>query len=220
MRCCCPWRATGARHVLTSGLVTVYIGPRAQVRYPAITNAFELVGPGAGIARWCPGTYTGRVLYWGGGPIPPSPESTFRFRISASRRTPSSKTAVAHDLERVTARPALGTPSRIFAVHYRADRARATSGDVVEVDGPRHTACQGVLVRSAAETPYGTGGPFTLHIGPGVDLSEGSGFRPARDTGAGTPLREWCAGTYRGTVLYENVMKFTIIARFKLHVAK
>jgi hypothetical protein len=47
----------------TSGLVTVYIGPRAQLRYPAITNAFELVGPDAGMARWCPGTYTGRVLY-------------------------------------------------------------------------------------------------------------------------------------------------------------
>jgi hypothetical protein len=77
-----------------------------------------------------------------------------------------------------------------------------------------------VLVRSAAETPYGTRGPFTLHIGPGVDLSEGNGFRPARDSGAGAPLREWCAGTYRGTIFYENVMKFTVIARFNLRVAK
>ena len=204
----------------TSGLVTVYIGPRAQVRYPAITNAFDLAGPDAGMEQWCPGTYTGRVLYWAAGPIPPSPESTFRFRISATKRTPSSKTAVARRLERVTVRPALGTPTRIFFVRYRADRARATSGDVVEVEGPRHTVCQGVLVRAEAETPYGTRGPFTLHVGPGVDLSEGNGFRPARDSGAGTPLREWCAGTYRGMILYENVMKFTVVARFKLHVPK
>jgi hypothetical protein len=77
-----------------------------------------------------------------------------------------------------------------------------------------------VLVRSAAETPYGTQAPFALHIGPGVDLSEGNGFRPTRDSGFGTPVREWCAGTYRGTIFYENVMHFTVIARFKLRVAK
>jgi hypothetical protein len=200
-----------------SGLVTLYIGPRAQVRYPAITNAFELAGPNAGYAAWCPGTYTGRVLYKGGGPIPPSPESTFRFRISASKRIPSSKTAVARDLERVTVRPALGTPSRIFAVHYRADRARATSGDVVEVDGPRHTACQGVLVRTEAETAYGTQGALTLHIGPSANEVQ---LQPIRNGGFGTPVREWCAGIYRGTILYENVMKFTVIGRFKLRVAK
>jgi hypothetical protein len=197
------------------------------VRYPGITNAFDLLGAGAGIARWCPGNYTGQVVYNTGGPLPPSVDSTFGFRVSSKKRTPQVKPAVARNLTPVAISPERGLHSTIFAVRYRADRAAGNSGDVVEVDGPTKTACRGVLVRGADETQSGARGSVTLHIGPSADAvhdyrwkSDGTAYEPARDSGFGAPLRDWCAGTYRGTIFYENVMKFDVIARFTLTVAR
>jgi hypothetical protein len=38
--------------------------------------------------------------------------------------------------------------------------------------------------------------------------------------GSGALLHSWCAGTYEGTMFYEHGPKFTVIARFKLHVRR
>ncbi len=207
-----------------SGPVTVYIGPRADEEYPAMESLTALslyVGDsGRPLARWCPGSYTGEVTY----PSLPT-RATFSFRISATKRVaPGPHPAVAHHLAAVTVSPGLGARGTIFSVRYRADAAPYDSGDVVELDGPNRSACGGGLVRQLATRDDARSGPLTLHIGPGAEhnhgwASQGTAASPAEDNGTGVALRRWCVGTYQGTILYEKYAKFTVIARFKLHVA-
>jgi hypothetical protein len=207
-----------------SGPVTVYIGPRAEEEYPAMSSftAYSLyVGDsGRPLARWCPGSYTGEVTY---SDLPV--RATFSFRISATKRVaPGPSPAVAHHLAAVTVSPGRGARGTIFSVRYRADAAPYESGDVVELDGPSRSACRGGLVRQLATRDDARSGPLTLHIGPGAErnhgwASQGTAASPAEDNGTGVALRRWCVGTYHGTILYENYAKFKVIARFKLHVA-
>jgi hypothetical protein len=210
-----------------SGPVTLYIGPGAAEEYPAMAgyNAYNLVGPGSGLARWCPGTYTGEIVYQQE-PGPPVVRATFRFRISATKHAaPAPPPAVAHELKPVTVFPDRGLGGTIFAVRYRADAASYDIGDVIDVNGPKHSGCRGGLVRLSSERPDWTAGPLTAHIGPvaGGSVrwgSEATVASPARDNGSGAALRRWCPGTYKGTILHEHYAKFTVIARFGLHVAR
>jgi hypothetical protein len=210
-----------------SGPVTLYIGPGAEERYPAMVgyNAYNLVGAGSGLARWCPGTYTGEIMYQVEG-VPPLVTTTFHFRISATRHVlPPPKPAVAHHLKLVTVSPSRGHRGTIFAIRYRAEAASQASGDVIDVDGAKHSACKGRLARVLSEHADWTPGPLTAHIGRGAGNSPRWGAlattaSPARDSGTGKPLRQWCPGVYNGTILYEHGPKFTVVARFTLAVAR
>ena len=212
-----------------SGPVTLYIGPDAEEKYPEMAgyNAYNLVGPRSGLGRWCPGTYTGEVVYQVEG-APPIVTTAFQFRISAFKHVkPLPKPAVAHHLKPVTVAPDRGRRGTIFAVRYRADVPSFDSGDVVDVDGPKHSACRGPLIRSWSGRQAFTPGPLTLHIGPGADRvhnyrwdSDGTGYEPALDSGTGPTLGHWCPGTYTGTILHEQYTKFTVIVRFTLTVAR
>jgi hypothetical protein len=206
-----------------SGPVTIYIGPRAEEEYPAMSSftAYDLyVGDsGRPLARWCAGTYTGEVTY---SDLPT--RATFSFRISATKpAAPELRPAVADHLAAVRVSPGQGARGTIFSVRYRADAAPYESGDVVELNGPSHSACRGGIVRQLATHQDARSGPLTLHIGPGAEhnhgrASQGTAASPAEDNGTGVALRRWCAGTYQGTILYEKYTKFTVISRFKLHV--
>lgn len=44
-------------------------------------------------------------------------------------------------------------------------------------------------------------------------------YLPVSSAGLNPPLPRWCEGTYRGTILYENLAKLVVVARFKLAVA-
>jgi hypothetical protein len=211
-----------------SGPVTLYIGPGAAERYPAIANydAYDLNDEGTGrrLARWCPGTYTGEITQ-------PQPvyssvvTTTFHFRISATKHMQPLKPVIAHDLKPVTVSPSRGHRGTIFAVRYRADAASQASGDVIDVDGPKHSACNGRLVRALSEHANWTPGTLTAHIGPGAGPSLRWGdlattASPAQDSGTGKPLRQWCPGVYNGTIFYEHGPKFTVIAHFTLAVTR
>jgi hypothetical protein len=100
----------------------------------------------------------------------------------------------------------------VFAVHYRADATPYYSGDVVEVHGPKRSACRGSVLRAGAGGSRKRSRLLTLRIGPGA------AYDPSADNGLGKPLRRWCSGTYNGTIFYEHGPKFTVIARFKLVV--
>lgn len=102
----------------------------------------------------------------------------------------------------------------MFAVRYRADSTPYDSGDVVEVYGPSHSACRGSVLRAGAGRSDRRSRLLTLHIGPGAV------YHPYGDNGPGKPLRRWCSGTYDGAIFDERGPKFTVIARFKLRVAK
>jgi hypothetical protein len=207
-----------------SGPVTVYIGPRAEEEYPAMSSftavSLYVGDSGRPLARWCRGRYTGEVTY------PSLPvRARFSFRISATKRVaPGPRPAVAHHLAAVAVSPGRGARGTIFSVRYRADAAPYESGDVVELDGPSHSACRGGLVRQLATRDDARSGPLTLHIGPGAEhdhgwASQGTAASPTKENGIGKPLRHWCAGTYNAVISYEHRPKFTVIARFKLHVA-
>jgi hypothetical protein len=136
----------------------------------------------------------------------------FRFRIVANRST-KLPTTVAWNLRSVTVKPDRGGRRTVFAVHFRADSTPYYSGDVIQVYGPKRSACQGSVVRTAAGHHGQPSRPLTLHIGPG------GAYHPYADNGLGKPLPRWCSGTYNGTIFYEHGPKFTVVARFKLHVA-
>jgi hypothetical protein len=96
---------------------------------------------------------------------------------------------------------------------------------VIDVDGPKHSACKGRLVRALSEHANWTPGTLTAHIGPGAGNSPRWGelattASPAHDSGTGKPLRQWCPGMYSGTIFYEHGPKFTVVARFTLTVAR
>jgi hypothetical protein len=211
-----------------SGPVTLYIGPGATEQYPALANydAYDLSDEGTGrlLARWCPGTYTAEITQ--PRPVYSVVTTTFQFRISATKHVqPPPKPAIAHDLKPVTVSPSRGHRGTIFAVRYRADAASQASGDVIDVDGPKHSACKGRLVRVLSEHANWTPGPLTAHIGPGAGNSRRWGelattASPAQDSGTGKPLRQWCPGTYSGTIFNERGPKFTVVARFALTVAR
>jgi hypothetical protein len=209
-----------------SGPATVYIGPRAESAYPRSANAYD---PAVGenetpLARWCPGEYTGEI--WSEDPYATTPKATFQFRISATKRvTPAPAPAVARHLRPVTVSPRRGGRRAIFAVRYRADANPYARGDVLEVDGPKHSVCRGTVAGGTSGRANGRSGPVTLHIGPGADgndrwYQQGYAYPPLSDNGNGSLLRRWCPGTYKGTILYENGPKFTVIARFGLAVAR
>jgi hypothetical protein len=213
----------------SSGPVTLYIGPGAEERYPAMVgyNAYDPFGARSRLGRWCPGTYTGEITYEVDvGGVPPLVTTTFHFRISATKHVePMPKPAVAHDLKLVTVSPSRGHRGTIFGVRYPADAASHASGDVIDVDGPKHSACQGRVVRVLSEHANWTPGMLTAHIGPGAGPSLRWGelattASPARDGGTGKPLQQWCPGTYNGTIFHERGPKFTVVAQFALAVAR
>lgn len=152
--------------------------------------------------------------------------TTFQFHVSATKhvklRPPPT---AAGQLRPAAVSPSQGRGGTSFAVRYRADIAPYNSGDVIEVDGPKRSACKGDLVRVSSLRPDERAGPLTAHVGRGA----GDSFRwgaqaatasPAPDNGTGTPLHRWCPGTYKGTIMYETYTKFTVIARFELLVAQ
>jgi hypothetical protein len=203
-----------------SGPVTLYIGPGVEEEYPAMADnsAYDALVKG----KWCPGTYTGEITHPGAGLAVVT--ATFQFGISATMHVrPPSRPAVARHLKPVAVSPGLGGRGTVFAVRYRADAAPYNSGDVLDVDGPRHSPCSGGLVRQLSERPDGRTGPVTLHVGPGADrnnrwASDGTGYSPGRGDGTGPRLERWCTGTYTGTILYEHYAKLTVIGRFEFHV--
>lgn len=208
-----------------SGPVTLYIGPRVEVEYPQLadSNVYDPISApkAAPLTRWCPGVYTGQIWLVG---APGTLLHTFQFRISATKRTKLS-TTVARHLRSVTVTPGTGVRSTIFAVHYRADSDPSVNGDVVQVIGPRRTSCAGTVVRRGAARLNRRAGQLTLHIGPGATRNhswyeQGAAYVPASNDGTGRPVRNWCAGSYTGTIFYEHGPRFTVIARFKLTVAK
>jgi hypothetical protein len=208
-----------------SGPVTLYIGPRVEVEYPQLAggNVYDPIfgSKAAPLTRWCPGVYTGEIWLDG---APGTLVHTFQFRISATKRTKLS-TTVARHLRSVTVTPGTGVRSTIFAVHYRADSDPSVNGDVVQVIGPRRASCAGTVVRRGAARLNRRAGQLTLHIGPGATRNhswyeQGAAYVPASNDGIGRPFRNWCAGTYTGTIFYEHGPKFTVITRFKLTVAK
>jgi hypothetical protein len=196
-----------------SGPVTVYMGPGADRAYVWAGYAYdpEFLGVSTPLSHWCTGVYEGEV--WGPDPYVPTLKATFEFRISATKHT-TLPTIVAAQLRPVRVSPARGTRRTVFAVRYRADSGPYDSGDVVQVDGPSHSSCKGTVVRAGDGRGDQRRRPLTLHIGPG------SAYPPDGDNGTGKPLRRWCSGTYKGTIFYEHGPKFTVIARFKLTVAK
>jgi hypothetical protein len=207
-----------------SGPVTLYIGPRAAWAYPEANYTYDPSRPTTEnpLSRWCPGTYTGEI--WNPDPYLPSLKATFQFRIAATTRTKLSTTGARH-LRAVTVTPGTGGRSTAFAVHYRADSDPSDNGDVVQLIGPRRTSCGGTVVRRGAARFNGRGGQLTLHIGPGAARNhrwyeQGAAYVPASNDGTGRPFRNWCAGTYDGTIFYEQGPRFTVIARFKLKVAR
>lgn len=209
-----------------SGPATVYIGPRVDSRYPWEPNAYPpTVGAhDAPLARWCPGQYTGEI--WGSDPYATTPKATFQFDISATTRVrpPPSPRAARHP-RRVTISPRRGERGAIFAVRYRADANLYARGDVLEVDGPKHSTCRGNVAGGTVGLPNTRSGLVTLHIGPGVERNsrwyqQRYAYQPVTDSGNGVQLRYWCPGTYKATILYENRTKFTIMARFDLYVAR
>ena len=208
-----------------SGPVTLYIGPRVEVEYPQMAdgNVYDPISAprGAPLTRWCPGVYRGEVWLDG---APGTLVHTFQFRISATKRT-KLPTTVARHLRSVTVTPGTGGQSTVFTVRYRADSDPSVNGDVVQVIGPRRTSCAGTVVRRGAARVNGRAGQLTLHIGPGAARNhrwyeQGVAYVPASNVGTGRPFRNSCAGTYEGTIFYEQGLRFTVIARFALHVAR
>jgi hypothetical protein len=209
-----------------SGPVTLYIGPRVEVEYPQLAggNVYDPIfgSKAAPLTRWCPGVYAGQI--WNPDVYQPSLKATFQFRISATKRTKLA-TTVARHLRSVTVTPGTGVRSTIFAVHYRADSDPSVNGDVVQVIGPGRASCAGTVVRRGAARLNRRAGQLTLHIGPGATRNhswyeQGAAYVPASNDGTGRPVRNWCAGSYTGTIFYEHGPRFTVIARFKLTVAK
>jgi hypothetical protein len=204
-----------------SGPVTLYIGPRIEEAYPWLTNTYDPASlTTTPLTRWCPGSYTGQI---GDSGAPGTLEHTFQFSISATKHT--TPPTVARHLRPVALLPGQGGLATVFAVRYRADRGRSDHGDVVQVDGPKHSACSGTVVRAGAGREDQRVGSLTLHIGPGASRNkqwyrQASAYVPVSDNGLGKPLRQWCSGTYQGTVFYEDVLKFTVVARFKLRVRR
>jgi hypothetical protein len=212
-----------------SGSVTLYIGPRATWVYPqmAAGNASEPgnvydIGSESGkpLARWCPGQYTGLVGMQG---APGTLQHTFAFRISANARSRLDITSARH-LRSVAASPGWAYRRTVVSVRYRADGGRAGSGDVVQLVGLSHGACRGTLVRESVPRSGRHSRQVTLHIGPGATRNRrwngpGLAYVPVSNSGLGRPLRSWCAGTYNGAIFDEQGPKFTVVARFKLHVA-
>jgi hypothetical protein len=204
-----------------SGPVTLYIGPRIAESYPWLSNTYDPASLATTpLTRWCPGAYTGQIGALG---APGTLEHTFQFSISATKQT--TPATVARHLRSVALLPGHGGPATVFAARYRADRGQSDHGDVVQVDGPKHSACSGTVIRAAAGREDQRVGSLTLHIGAGASRNKGwyreaSAYVPVSDNGLGKPLRQWCSGTYQGTVFYEDVLKFTVIARFKLRVTK
>jgi hypothetical protein len=186
-------------------------------------NIYDLTGEvsGSPLKRWCPGAYTGNVGYLGPGGV----DDTFEFRIVATVKSEAPSAAkVARHLRPVKVSPRVGHGATIFAVQYRADSWPYDRGDVTEVDGPKRSACRGSVVRAGTLRRDGQSGPLTLHVGPDADRNsrwkaQSTALVPFSDDGNGAPLRRWCSGTYDGTIFYEHGPKFTVVARFRLHVA-
>jgi hypothetical protein len=207
-----------------SGPAVIYIGPGADSAYPWEPNAYDptVVQHDTALARWCPGEYTGTIL--GSDPYPTTPKATFHFRISASTRVkPAPVPSVARRLRQVKVSPRRGGHGTIFAVRYRADTNSYARGDVIEVNGPKHSPCSGSVAGGVSGLPNARSGAVTLHIGPEAAANErwyelGYAYPPVNDNGSGVQLRRWCPGTYKGTILYEHGPKFTVVARFKLGV--
>lgn len=200
-------------HEDASGPATVYIGPVPSRQYPWAVNAIPIISAESRqpLTRWCAGTYSGHVGYFsptGSG----GTDDNFQFRIVAHGST-KLLTTVARHLRSVTVKPDRGDQRAVFAVRYRADSTPYDSGDVVEIYGPSHSACRGRVLRAKAGPSDKRSQSLTLHIGPGA------AYYPYGDNGTGKPLRRWCSGTYHGTLFYEHGPKFTVVARFKLHVA-
>lgn len=152
-------------------------------------------------------------------------DDAFQFRISASVRVKPPAVGTARRLRSVQVSPGLGGRTTIFAVRYHADSSAYDRGDVIEVDGPKHSACSGSVVRARTLPHDGRGGPLTLHMGPGVDRirrwkQQATAEAPTSEIGSGARLRRWCSGTYKGRIFYENGPNFTVIARFRLTVAE
>jgi hypothetical protein len=203
--------------------VTLYIGPDSARDYPHAynTNEPEYEQSGKPLKRWCPGTYTGSIGFLGPGGV----DDAFQFRISATARVKPAAVETARHLRSVQVSPRLGRRTTMFAVRYHGDSSAYDRGDVIEVDGPKHSACSGSVVRAGALPHDGRGGPLTLHIGPGVNRNkrwkqQATAEAPVSEMGNGAPLRRWCPGTYNGTILYENGPNFTVVARFQLAVAR
>lgn len=209
-----------------SGPAVIYIGPGADSAYPWAPNAYDpaVFEHETALARWCPGEYTGTIL--GSDPYPTTPKATFQFRISTSTRVkPAPVPSVARHLRQVKVSPRRGGHGTIFAVRYRADANSYARGDVVQVNGPKHSPCSGSVAGGISGLPNARSGPVTLHIGPEADANDrwyqlGYAYPPVSDNGKGVQLRRWCSGRYNGTTLYENGAKFTVIARFRLTVTR
>jgi hypothetical protein len=206
-----------------SGPVTLYIGPDSARDYPQGYNTYQPTYERSGkpLKRWCPGTYTGSIGFLGAGGV----DDAFRFRISPTARVKPPAVETVRHLRSVQVSPGLGGRTTMFAVRYRVDKPAYDRGDVIEVHGPNRSACSGSVVRAGAWRRDGRAGPLTLHIGPGVDRNrrwkqQATAEAPVSDMGNAAPLRRWCSGTYEGTIFYENGPKFTVIARFRLTVAK
>jgi hypothetical protein len=223
--------ATAGRASGFGGPVTLYIGPGASVAYPTIglggSGTYEpATDDPKPLRQWCPGTYTGQI--WFEGPTPAILEGTFTLVVSASKHgTPPPRATVARHLRQVTVSPRPGAAKSIFDVRYLADQSGLTSGDVVELDGPRRSACSGSLLRvvtTRRNDPSGLG-QLTLHIGPGAvrkypRLAYTSAYDPLSPKGTQAPLRRWCAGTYNGRIWLEKYANFVLEAHFQLTVAK
>ncbi len=198
------------------GPVTLYFGPNAYAEYPVLAGTAAFV-PGDFddklLARWCPGTYQGQI--WLDGSYTPFLVDIFTFRISASKHAPPPPApTVARHLRHVTVTPRRGAGKTVFAVRFRADASDLeTRGDVIDLQGPRHSACRGNVGEWVPQT---SAGPVTLHIGPGADHN----VRWEQNGSADPPtLSRWCPGTYRGTIRFEKFAKFTLVTRFTIAVA-
>lgn len=210
----------------SSGPVSLYIGPAAGREYAAATNTYDpmVANSEHPLVRWCPGQYTGEIVY--NGPIQGVVKATFEFRIAANKHVaPLPSPAVARHLRPVAVSPRSAGRRTVVTIHYHSDAVAYDRGDVIEVDGPRHSACKGAIVRAIAERPDQGAGPLTLHIGPGAGRNKRwkqqfTALPPFGAGGTGSPLRNWCSGTYNGTIFYEHGPKFTVIARFAFHVAR
>jgi hypothetical protein len=211
------------------GPVTIYMGPNAAEDYPWSANEADTFAPEVPLsetllARWCPGWYTGQI--WCEGPTPAILRATFSFDVVRRGHDNEPGPRVATHLRAVTVAPLRGSSRTTFAVRYGADDAGWDRGDVVQLEGPTRSACHGRVLSATSGRAVGqTKGPATLHIGPSAGhnsrwAQQQVAFEPSSATATGAPLRRWCPGAYKGTILYENGPKFTVIARFALDLAR
>jgi hypothetical protein len=114
--------------------------------------------------------------------------------------------------------------SAIFTVHYITDAAEGDYQSDVELDGPSHTRCAGMLVYQSAVRDDSSAGPLTLYIGPGVEEIYpwlDTAFDPATEGRYdATPLQHWCPGTYLGKIWGPEIGLWAVVeGTFRLVVS-